>query len=256
MRKQILIITLLSIFLLFSNLSCEKDSTSSKDYEYETGTVTDIDGNTYQTVKIGDQWWMAENLRVTHYRNGEAIPKVTDDSEWYYSTTGAYCNYDNDDNNAVTYGSLYDWFAVNDNRNIAPEGWHVPSDEEWKELEMYLGMSQSEADAFVSRGTNEGGKLKSTSGWNDNGNGTNESGFSAVPGGYRDHNKSSVTDINGVVTETFGDYSGMGGSAYFWSSTEGDSYYALLRVLSDNGSEVIRYIVSKGFGLSVRCVRD
>ena len=107
----------------------------------EIGTVTDIDGNLYYTVKIGEQWWMLENLRVTHYRNGDAIPNVTDDAEWEGLSTGAYCDYDNDPANVATYGRLYNWYAVGDSRNIAPAGWHVPSDDEWQTLVDYLGGS-------------------------------------------------------------------------------------------------------------------
>ncbi|MFQ5629021.1 MAG: fibrobacter succinogenes major paralogous domain-containing protein [bacterium] len=108
--------------------------------------VTDIDGNSYRAVKIGDQWWMAENLRVTRYRNGDAIPNITDNKAWSQLTTGALCNYDNDPEKAAIYGLLYTWYAVIDSRGIAPEGWHVPSDEEWKQLEISLGMSESEAN--------------------------------------------------------------------------------------------------------------
>jgi hypothetical protein len=92
------------------------------DGKFETGTVTDIDGNVYQTVKMGDQWWMAENLKVTHYRSGEAIPNVTDGGEWSNLSNGAYCSYDNADSNIATYGLLYNWFAVADSQNIAPAG--------------------------------------------------------------------------------------------------------------------------------------
>ena len=148
------------------------------------GNVTDIDGNVYQTVKIGDQWWMAENLKVIHYQNGDGITKLPNNTVWSTYGEGAYCNYDNNDSNADIYGSLYNWYAVNDSRNIAPDGWHVPTDEEWKELEMFLGMSQSEANGTGWRGTDEGSKLKATSGWSGF-NGTNESGFSALPGGSR-----------------------------------------------------------------------
>lgn len=95
-----------------------------------TGTVTDIDGNVYQTIKIGNQWWMAKNLKVTHYRNGEAIPNITNDSEWINLSTGAYCAYNNDNGNIATYGLLYNWYTVVDSRNIAPSGWHVPTDDE------------------------------------------------------------------------------------------------------------------------------
>jgi uncharacterized protein (TIGR02145 family) len=124
------------------------------------GTVTDIDGNVYQTVTIGTQVWMKENLKVTHYRNGEAIPNVTDGNVWGALTTGAYCEYNNDVNNVATYGRLYISYAVADNRNIAPTGWHVPSDAEWKQLEMTLGMSQAQADSVGWHGAPVGGKLK------------------------------------------------------------------------------------------------
>ena len=210
----------------------------------QTGSVTDIDGNTYQTVKIGDQWWMAENLKVTHYRNGDVIPNVTDITEWSNLSTGAYCNYDNDANNATTYGRLYNWYAVNDSRNIAPEGWHVPSDEEWKELEVYLGMSQSDADATGWRGTDEGGKLKETGTvhWNSpNIGATNESGFSALPGGFRYGN---------------GTYDYMGNYAFFWSSSERYSYGAWFRYLYYNNSGIYRSSYGKPYGFSVRLVRD
>ena len=91
----------------------------------------DIDGNVYRTVKIGKQWWMAENLKVTHYRNGDEIQHVTGYLEWKTLKSGAYCNYDNNPSYVPTYGRLYNWFAVDDSRNIAPQGWHVPSDSEY-----------------------------------------------------------------------------------------------------------------------------
>jgi len=216
------------------------------DCDETTGTVTDIDGNVYQTVTIGTQVWMMENLKVTHYRNGDPIPHVTDNSTWEGSTTGAYCEYDNNPANVATYGRLYNWYAVDDSRNIAPAGWHVPTDEEWKQLEMYLGMSQAEADGTGYRGTDEGGKLKEagTTHWiSPNTGATNESGFSALPGGYRYH---------------FGYFNDMGFYAYFWSSTEYDDYYAWYRILLCNYAEVYRYYTNyyKQVGFSIRCVRD
>ncbi len=90
----------------------------------------DVDGNVYKTVKIGNQWWMAENLKISHYRNGDEIPNVTDDEEWFNLTSGAYCNYKNDTANVALYGKLYNWYSVVDNRILAPEGWHVPTDED------------------------------------------------------------------------------------------------------------------------------
>ena len=205
-------------------------------------TVTDIDGNVYQTIKIGDQVWMAENLKVTRYRNGDDIPNETNNITWGSLSTGAYAAYNNENVNVDTYGLLYNWYAVDDSRNIAPEGWHVPTDEEWKQLEMQLGMSQSDADNQGLRGTDEGNKMKATSGWNGGGNGTNESGFSALPGGYRDY-------YNG----TFGN---MGYVAYFWSSTEYYSFSAWSRILGYDGSSVYRSYYYKQYGFSVRLVRD
>jgi uncharacterized protein (TIGR02145 family) len=215
-------------------------------YEEEvSGTVTDIDGNVYQTIKIGDQWWMAENLKVTHYRNGDPIPNVTDPGEWTALSTGAYCEYDNDIDNAAVYGRLYNWYAVDDSRDIAPDGWHVPSDAEWMQLEMYLGLSQAQAEATGWRGTDEGGKLKETGTdhwYSPNTGATNESGFTALPGGYR---------------------SGAGNSEYlnwyavFWSSTDGSGPVDPWgRYLTYDRAQVARSDFPKVFGYSVRCVRD
>ncbi|PKK82042.1 MAG: hypothetical protein CVT49_15770 [candidate division Zixibacteria bacterium HGW-Zixibacteria-1] len=213
-----------------------------------TGTVTDIDDNTYPTVKIGDQWWMAENLKVTHYRNGDSIPNITDGAAWGWLTTGAYCEYDNDIANVAVYGRLYNWYAVDDSRNIAPAGWHVPSDDEWKQLEIYLGLSQAEADAEDCRGTDEGNKLKDTgtTHWCMNMGATNESGFTALPGGYLDSHDGPCV--------------GMTYDALFWSSTEYDSIDAWYRRLYCGwSSAVCRYHSldkSKRYGFSVRCVKD
>lgn len=212
-----------------------------------TRTVTDIDGNVYTTVKIGDQWWMAENLKVAHYRNGDEIPEVTDDDTWGVLTTGGRCVYDNDETNADTYGYLYNWYTVYDARNIAPEGWHVPTDEEWKELEMALGMSQSEADDSGWRGTNEGSKLAGRADlWGDgsleNNAAFDESGYSARPAGYRYGN--------------LGNFYNLGNGAYFWSSTEDYSDHAWSRSLNYKYSGVNRYDYSKRDGFSIRLVRD
>jgi len=210
-----------------------------------TGTVTDIDGNVYQTIKIGNQWWMAENLRVTRYRNGNPIQHVTNAGTWDNLSSGAYCNYGHDEGNVSTYGRLYNWYAVHDSRSIAPAGWHVPSDEEWKQLEVYLGMSQSDADATGWRGADEGGKLKEvgTTHWASPNNGaTNESGFSALPGGYLGY---------------IGVFVGMGNYAFFWSSTEGDWLLAWHRLLYYTNSQVNRGDdLTRHYGLSVRCIRD
>jgi len=229
------------------------NSTTGDIWEFTTvseggyGTVTDIDGNVYQTLMIGDQEWMIENLKVTHYNNEDAIPHLTDNGDWTSTNSGAYCVYDNDPSNADTYGNLYNWYAVADARNIAPEGWRVPTDEEIMELEMYLGMSYSEAHDTGYRGTNEGSKLAGRADlWidgaleNDSEFGT--SGFSALPGGYRDYGD--------------GSYNYMTSYGYFWSSTETSSNTAWKRRLSYYHSEVHRYYDYKQYGFSVRCVRD
>ena len=205
--------------------------------------MTDIDSNLYYTAKIGDQWWMIENLKVTHYRNGDPIPNVTASSEWTSLSTGAYCDYGNSPSNTATYGRLYNRHAIADNRNLAPAGWHVPTDVEWKQLEIYLGMSQAEADADSWRGTDEGGKLKEsgTTHWlSPNTGATNESGFSALPSGYRN---SYGTDLQ------------MSYYSYFWSSTEISSG-AWSRRMYGGSSQITRSIYGNQYGLSVRCVRD
>ena len=201
---------------------------------------------TFKTIRIGDQVWMAENLKVTHYRNGDAIPTGHSNSEWENLSTGAYAVYNGNESNADTYGYLYNWFAVDDSRNIAPEGWHVPTDDEWKELEMHLGMSQSEADDIGYRGTNKGSKLAGNADlWNsgtlENNSEFGSSGFTALPGGCRYDD---------------GSYYGMGSSGLFWSSTVFSSLVAWGRNLGYNLSDVYRLNYNKQGGFSVRCIRD
>ena len=209
--------------------------------------VTDIDGNVYQTVQIGDQLWMAENLKVTHYRNGDPIPHVTDNGDWCNLSTGAYCVYNNDPVNADTYGNLYNWFAVGDSRNIAPEGWHVPTDEEIMELEMALGMSQEEAHSGGYRGTNEGSKLAGRADlWSDGALKDNAefgtSGFSALPSGYRAY--------------VIGNFHNIGNHSYFFSSTEAISNSVRYRELTYLRTTIYRINGDKRVGFSVRCVKD
>jgi len=199
----------------------------------EQGTLTDIDGNVYKTVKIGDQWWMAQDLRVTHYRNGDPIPNVTDNTEWTKLTSGALCYWENDINYKYTYGALYNLFTVSDNRKLAPEGWHVPTDAEWQTLVDYLGGDEV-----------AGGKLKETGtdNWREpNVGATNESGFTARPGGYR-------IDINGEFNALW-DY------AYYWSAT-GDYYSAWIRVLINDNIDISKDRGDNQSGFSVRLVKD
>jgi len=210
----------------------------------EMGTVTDIDGNVYQTIKIGDQWWMMENLKVTHYRNGDPIENAADSSDWYGLTIGAYCNYNNDIEFVTDYGRLYNWYAVDDSRLIAPEGWHVASDSEWKQLVIYLGLSQTAADSVGWIVTDVGGKLKEagTEHWNPpNDDATNESGFTGLPGGYRDY---------------YCYFLYIRVHAYFWTSTEWNINSGWGRGLDGYGPGFLRFHPNKAFGNSVRCIKD
>lgn len=196
------------------------------------GSITDIDGNTYKTVTIGTQTWMAENLKVTKYNDGIAIPNVTDDTAWGELTTGALCDYDNTPSNSETYGKLYNWHAVNTGK-LCPTGWHVPSDAEWTELTDYLG------------GTSvAGGKLKETgtTHWaSPNTGATNETGFTALPGGRRIY---YVSFIN------------IGYFGLWWSATESSATNAWYRAMYSDYSNVGRNDYSKELGCSVRCLRD
>jgi uncharacterized protein (TIGR02145 family) len=195
----------------------------------ETGTVTDIDGNIYNTVKIGDQWWMAENLKVIHFRNGEEI--------LYRSV------YNNDPDNMAVYGLLYEWSAVVDSRNIAPAGWHVPSDDEWKQLEIYLGMTEAEADAVGWQGNYEGGMLKEagTAHWvSPNNYATNETGFTGLPAG---------SGYSGLFHD-------IQYGAYFWTSTPGSDDLAWYYYLDHAYPNIYRNLSSKLNQNSVRCVKD
>ena len=211
------------------------------------GACVDIDGNVYETVQIGEQLWMAENLKVTHYNDGSEIPTDYSNSEWAELQTGAYAVYNNDPSNADTYGNLYNWFAVDDERGLCMDGWHVPSDVEFMELEMFLGMSEEEANSSGWRGTNEGSKLAGNTDLWSNGNLENNSefgssGFSAFPAGYRFSNS--------------GYYIGMGIDGYFWSSSESSSTNAWYRLLSYYYSDVSRYNLNKLVGFSIRCLGD
>jgi uncharacterized protein (TIGR02145 family) len=182
---------------------------------------------------------MAANLNVTRYRNGDAVPNVTDNTTWVNLTTGAYCNYENDPSNASTYGHLYNWFAVADSRNIAPVGWHVPTAAEWQTLEVYLGNAEG------------GGNMKEagTDHWMDPNTGAdNSSGFSALPGGYRNSHLSEPDN-----------YSSLGYSAFFWSSSESidDTSKSVGFWLSWDSAWGVAYVpMNKAFGISVRLVRD
>lgn len=197
----------------------------------------------FKSIRIGKQVWMAENLNVGHYRNGDPIDHVQDEKKWNDLKSGAWCYYRNDSEEGEIYGKLYNWYAVTDPRGLAPEGWHIPSDEEWKILEMYLGMSKSDVEKEGLRGNGVGGKMKEAgpAHWNTpNFDANNTSGFCALAAGFRVEH---------------GDLS-CGGQAQFWSSSENSFLTAWSRFLRCGSSEVSRGPSSKYFGFSVRCIKD
>jgi uncharacterized protein (TIGR02145 family) len=203
--------------------------------------VSDVENYLYKTVLIGNQVWMAENLRTKKYNDNTDISSVTDGTAWAALATEAFCWYDNDETtNKPLYGALYNWFAV-DKGNLCPTGWHVGSDDDYKTLEMTLGMDQSQADAFGDRGTDQGAKMKSTTGWATGENGTNTSGFSVVPGGFRYYG---------------GNFWNMGALTYFWTNSESSSIDAFQRRLDGSKNTVFRERTLKQAGKYVRCLKN
>lgn len=213
MKKTILLFTILAFFSI----------------ENKAQTITDVDGNVYSIVTIGTQQWLVENLKVTHYRNGDPIPNITDATQWGQLTNGAYCWYNNDIANKAIYGALYNQYTISDVRGIAPTGCHIPTDVEWTTLITYSG-GYSVA----------GGKLKETgtTHWQSPNTGaTNEYGFTALPGGTR-YNDGTLFLL-------------IGQAGYWWSSTDMidfDMYYQTTVAGPQPTSE--------NFGYSVRCLKD
>lgn len=207
------------------------NSTHSNEINLAT-IVTDVDGNKYTFVQIGQQVWMDKNLEVETYRNGDVIPQVTDAKEWAALKTGAWCYHSNNKANGVIYGKLYNWYAVNDPRGLAPKGWHIPSKAEWTTITTFLG------------GENvAGGKMKATglSLWNSpNFGATNESGFSGLPGNTRYNN-----------IGIFGD---LGGFGIWWSAEEG--WYNVLQSNNEQLRTAFADNKNRESGYSVRCLKD
>jgi len=236
---------ILIIFFAFNFTACNEKVTDPA--IPETDSITDIDGNVYKTVKIGNKWWMAENLKVTRYSSNGAtitfIPQTKPDSEWNNLTTGAYCIHDE------KFGFLYNYYSISDSRKIAPAGWHIPDDNEWKELESALGMSVEDIEKTNWRGSDQGNKLKIVGGdaskWLNSSDefkiyGNNESGFTALGGSCRIFN---------------GQWGDLFHTAFWWtSSLNGDE--AWYRGLDYDKANVFRYSGSKNYGFGVRCVKD
>lgn len=220
--------------------SCVQDGVLNGNIIY--GLISDADGNAYSTVTIGNREWMAENLRSSHYANGDIISMLEDNALWSNTNEGAACWYLNDSSSySCPQGKLYNWFAVSDPRNVCPSNWHVPTDTELSELINYLDANA----AGGANANNAGGKMKSIfpAYWSEpNIGATNESGLSVIGAGYR----SSVD----------GSYSGGGFYTYLWSSTQDASYSAWEQYISNNDASSFRGSAGKKEGFSVRCVRD
>ena len=214
--------------------------------------VSDIEGNKYKYLTIGTQTWMAENLKTSKYNDGSIILLLINGNEWASIAAPAFCWYSNDSARYKNlYGGIYNWYAVNTGK-LCPSSWHVPSDSEWKTLEMFLGMTAAQADGFYWRGADLGTQLKDSTGWGTQGlegNGLNYSGFSALPGGQRDQ-----------WTGTFLDARFTGG---WWSATNSTEFsYAYpmtgpyARLLDAGANGVSRTRNNPAIGFSVRCIKD
>lgn len=229
----------LILLVLISTNSCEKDNN-------DNNTVTDIDGNIYHTVTIGKQVWMIENLKTTHYNNGVAIPDGSTRGDYSSESEPKYWFAYNDDLASVdAYGRLYTWYAVNDSHNICPIGWHIPSDSEWNELQVFMGMKPSDTSLICDDNNDISGKLKEkgTLHWiSPNTGAIDKSGFAALPAGYRRRfNK---------------EFDFVGEYACFWTSTEADKENAWYRHFYYDKESICRTYNLKNYGFSVRCIKD
>ena len=249
-QKNTLIFKLLIIGLALISCSKKDDPQTASTLYVITGTVKDIDGNVYDTVKIGTQTWMVQNLKTTHYRNGDSIPNVKDAATWANISTDGYCNYNNDLNNGTKYGHLYNWFAASDSRNLAPAGWHVATSADWTILQDYLI-----ANGYNYDGTTSGNKiaksLSAKTDWYTGGTtigaigygliNNNRTGFTALPGGYR-------IDTGSFANTTY--------HAFWWTTTESSSTNAIYTYLHFSEPTLTIYPSSKKWGRSIRCVKD
>lgn len=231
-----IIAALFCAFLAPASITRSAENLCDPEIQTNNETLKDCDGNVYHTVTIGTQIWMLENLKTTKYRDCTPIPNVKDDAAWEALNTGGYCDYKNVEKNAATYGRLYNWYVIGDKRGIAPAGWHVPTNDEFKTLVTYLGGEDV-----------AGGKLKEAgfAHWpSPNKDASNSSGFTALPGGDRAKG---------------GSFYALGQYGYLWTSTEtgSDHKNAYNRhILLYSGALEDNYIDSKSAGFSIRCIKD
>ena len=226
--------------LLPGNTTCQNETISVTGCGGQTFLT--YDGRTYDLVEIGGQCWFADNLATDQYRNGDPIPTGLDNTTWSTTTSGAYAIYNDDPANDAVYGKLYNWYTTVDTRGLCPSGWHVPSDCDWMYLEGSLGMSaQEQVLTNAWRGTDQGVKLKSIYGWMSNNNEfNNSSGFTAIPGGYR--------EFNGI-------YYYIESIGRWWTNNQDNFVDSWLRML-DSPDRVYRDSYSKNCGFSIRCLKD
>ena len=219
--------------VLFTLISCKKANTESDDLQ-----CRDIEGNLYDTIIMCSKIWTTENLKVSHYRNGDLIPQVQDNLQWENLTTGAWCWYNNDSITYSTYGKLYNWYAVNDSRGLAPVGWHIPTEDNWLELTNCLGGEDIAGGKIKTRGT-----IQTSSGLWETPNVIIDpySNFNGLPGGYRDYP---------------GFFIGLGSYNYWWSSTESNSGTSKMRVIANIISNMNKGAFGKNYGFYLRCVKD
>lgn len=211
-----------------------KNDNNKKLSQIVTKSVEDILSNTYKTVVIGDQEWMAENLATTKYNDGTDIANITENTSWITQTDGAYAWYNNDfDEFGSVYGALYNWHAVNTGK-LCPAGWHVPTNEEWTELTDFLGGAEIAGDKLKELGAAAWGNPFSGA--------TNETGFTALPGGFRLH--------------TTGGFGGLGSTGYWWSSTAANETSIHMRHMNYVNTNVYADGANKAAGFCVRCVKD
>jgi uncharacterized protein (TIGR02145 family) len=198
-------------------------------------------GNNNATVMIGNQEWSTKNLNVSKYRNGDIIPQVTDPTAWANLTTGAWCYYNNDPANGPIYGKLYNWYAVNDPRGLAPQGYHIPTDAEWSSIINFIDPNSNGGTTIPNQA---GGAMKEsgTVHWTSpNTNANNTSGFTGLPGGSRGTN---------------GNFSSIGNQGFWWSSSESNTTQSFTRLLQYNNGVAYQGFSNKFYGYSVRCIRD
>ncbi len=245
------------LFVATTAITAETNSTEAT--ACSESHVTDIDGVTYETISLGGECWMAENLRVTHYRDGSPIAKIEDHWEWWDDTEGSYALYDHefpfryiaeevasDEEMREKYGYLYNFYAVDNPSGLCPEGWRVPTDLDWQQLEVALGMTATEAQSRWYRKGNVGSRLAGhTERWGEDGIKTEhfgDSGFNVVPAGYR---------------RSYGDYGNIGSNANFWTADEQDEKNAVSREIYSGNTGIYRVDnINKNNGHSVRCIQE